>query len=155
MIHELSPRVIAYCHGLTRDLALAEDAAQEALAALVRRWRRYGPPRTPAAFVFTVARRRAFRALARRRLLAPLDDDLRVGGSDPHARTEQRSELERVLGALGLISRRDRSALLLVTVAELDYADAAAALGISLSALKMRIHRARRRLAAQLDGGNP
>jgi RNA polymerase sigma factor (sigma-70 family) len=154
LVHDLSPRVIAYCRGLTRDATLAEDAAQDALVALVRRWHRRGAPRSPEAFVFAVARRRALRAVVRRRLLAPFGvDDGPATASEPHLRAEQSSEVERVLGALRCLPRRDRSALLLIAVAELDYRDAASALGVSLPALKMRVHRARRRLAAALDGG--
>lgn len=156
MVHDLSPRVIAYCRGLTRDAVLAEDAAQDALAALVRRWRRRGEPRSPEAFVFAVARRRALRAVVRRRLLAPFAaEDAPATAPQPHVRAEQNSELERVLGAVSRLPRRDREALLLVAVAEMDYRDAASVLGVSLSALKMRVHRARRRLAAALDGGEP
>lgn len=156
MVHELSPRVIAYCRGLIRDVALAEDAAQDALAALVQRWRRKGAPRSPEAFVFAVARRRAVRAIVRRRLLAPFEAHAApVTAPQPHLRAEQSSELERVLGAVSRLSRRDREALLLVAVAEMDYRDAASVLGVSLPALKMRVHRARQRLVAALDGGAP
>ncbi len=155
MVNELSPRVVAYCRGLTRDAALAEDAAQDALVALVRRWSRRGAPDSPTAFVFAVARRRALRAVMRRRLLAPFVGDEVGAGTEPDLRAEQSSELRRVLGGLRVLSRRDRDALLLVAVAELDYREAAAVLGVSLAALKMRVHRARRRLAALLNGGAP
>lgn len=156
VVHDLSPRVIAYCRGLTRDATLAEDAAQDALAALVRRWRRSGAPRSPDAFVFAVARRRALRAVVRRRLLAPFGiDDVPAAATELQQRVDHGSELERVLGAVCRLPRRDREALLLVAVAEMDYREAASTLGVSLPALKMRVHRARRRLAAELDGGTP
>jgi DNA-binding CsgD family transcriptional regulator len=48
---------------------------------------------------------------------------------------------------------RDREALLLVATGELGLAESARVLGISLSALKMRVHRARKRLAQLLVAG--
>ena len=156
---ELAPGLLRYCLGVAADRPLAEDGAQEAMAALVTRWRRYGPPESPQAFVFTVARRRLQRALVRRRLLEPLE---RVtGGSspkpDPERRTLARADLRRALDALRDLPRGHRDALLLVAAGELDTASAARVLGISKSALKMRVHRARQRLHALLDddGGLP
>lgn len=155
VIHELAPRVLSYCHGLTRDRALAEDAAQDALVALVNRWRSRGSPESPAAFVFAIARRRALRLVIRRRLLSPFEDVIERTSDDTGRQAEQRSEVTRALAALAQLPNRDRHALLLIAVAELDYPDAAAVLGVSNAALKMRVHRARARLTALLDGGQP
>jgi len=59
----LAPRVLRYCLGRVGEVGLAEEVAQDALVALVRRWRWRGAPESPEAFVFAVARRRAFRAV--------------------------------------------------------------------------------------------
>ena len=100
-IDELAPRLLAYCHGLTRDRALAEDGAQDALAALVRRWRSGGKPQSPAAFVFAIARRRAIRALAKQRLLAPFfGTAAETLVTDAGPASESRSEPARVLRAV-------------------------------------------------------
>jgi predicted RNA polymerase sigma factor len=55
----LGPRLIGYALAGTGCLGAAEDVAQDALTALVRRWRQAGPPESPDAFVFAIARRRA------------------------------------------------------------------------------------------------
>ena len=76
IVRDLAPAVLRYSLGATGDRCLAEEVAQDALAALVGRWRRRGPPREPAAFVIAAARRRAARRMARNRveeLLTPLD----------------------------------------------------------------------------------
>ena len=65
---------------------------------------------------------------------------------DPEERTLARADLERTLGALDRLPRRHREALLLVAAGQLDTASAAGILGISRSALKMRVHRARKQL---------
>ena len=43
----LAPRLIAYALARTGCRATAEDIAQDALTALVRRWRSGGPPESP------------------------------------------------------------------------------------------------------------
>lgn len=68
----LAPRLIAYALARTGCRATAEDIAQDALTALVRRWRSAGPPESPDAYTFTIAKRRTGRAIARRALMAPL-----------------------------------------------------------------------------------
>jgi RNA polymerase sigma-70 factor (ECF subfamily) len=156
-VNDLAPRLYRYCLGRTGSPEAAEEAAQEALAALVSRWRRHGPPDSPEAFAFTVARRRALRSALRRRLLRPLAA-LVEAGREPEAdgpgleeRTEARAELARTAAALRRLPARDREALLLAAAGELGPAEAARVVGISSSAYKMRLHRARRRLHELLE----
>ena len=63
----------AYALARTGCRGMAEDVAQDALTALVPRWHTSGPPESPDAYAFAIARRRAGRALVRRALLAPVD----------------------------------------------------------------------------------
>jgi RNA polymerase sigma-70 factor, ECF subfamily len=153
-LRELAPRMLAYCLAVAGNHADAQEAAQEALAALIGRWQRKGPPDNPTAFVFAVARRRAYRAALRRRLWVSLDGhNARTSYGISQAEAEGRVELEQALAALARLRRGDRQALLLVGVAGLPLAEAALVLGISLSAMKMRLHRGRARLALELSGG--
>ena len=149
----IAPRLLAFCRGLERDGGFAEEAAQDGLAALVVRWRRRGPPDCPQAFAFAVARRRLRRAQWRRRWLGPAQNGLERSSPDasPETTALSRLRLERTLAALGRLPARDREALLAVAVGELDLETAARALGVSVSALKMRIHRARQRLKSRLE----
>jgi len=154
-VRALAPRLLRFCLGRLGGPDLAEDVAQEALSALVARWRRHGPPESPEAFAFAVARRRGSRAVFRRRLLAPLAA-LRNGhevdpGADPEARAIGRAELDRTLAAVRGLSSREREALLLVVAGELSTVQAARVLGVSPSAVKMRVHRARARLVQLLQ----
>jgi RNA polymerase sigma factor (sigma-70 family) len=147
-VRELAPRLLRYCRGRLGNPDLAEDVAQSALVALVARWRTAGPPDSPAAFVFSIARRRAWRASLRARLSQPLASlGLRHEPVvDPVQGTEARSELRRLRCALKKLSVKEREAILLVVAGELAVAEAAEALGISESALKMRLARARQKL---------
>jgi len=155
-IAELAPRVLRYANARLGDAALAEDVAQESLAALVRAWRNGGAPDSAEAFVFAIARRRAGRAAWRRKLAVPLElaFGARAATPSPEALVIARDEAARVTSALARLSSRDREAILMVAVGGLSTADAAAALGLSVSAVKMRVSRARTRLAALL-GDHP
>jgi RNA polymerase sigma-70 factor (ECF subfamily) len=155
-IAELAPRVLRYANAKLADPALAEDVAQESLAALVRACRNGGTPDSAEAFVFAIARRRAGRAAWRRRLWVPIElaSGARSGAPSPEARAIARDESDRVRHALARLPSRDREAILLVAVGGVAMADAAAALGLSLSAVKMRVSRARARLVALLEERN-
>ena len=149
----LAPRLIAYALARTGCLKTAEDVAQDALVALVRRWRQAGPPESADAFVFAIARRRAGRAVARRALTAPFDALRNAASNGPSADEAyaHRVELAIVRSALRTLSRADREALLLRTVAELSFEEIAGVVGASPAAVKMRVSRARRRLAALIE----
>ena len=153
VVADLAPRLLRYCTARTRDAAAADEIAQDSLTALIRRWQRQGPPASPGAFVFAIARRRAWRVVFARRLRTPLASvsaraDTRA---NPERRALARSECERVLEEIRRLPRRDREALLLVAAAGLDADQAADALGISATAFRMRLSRARQRLTARLQ----
>ena len=150
---DLAPRLLRYCVGTVGDPSLGEDVAQEALAALVGRWRRHGPPQSADAFVFTVARRKVHRTLWKRRLLEPLEAVFGHASPDPDPEEDalRKDDLALTLRGLDRLPAREREALVLVAGGELSTAGAAEVLGISRSALKMRVHRARQRLHAFLE----
>ena len=156
VLGDLAPRLLRYATGRTGDPGLGEEIAQETLTALVQRWQRLGPPDSPEAFAFAIARRRAGRAVVKRQLLVPLTavahhadatrnpEDLALANADSKA----------VRLALARLPRHDREALLLVVAGELRATDAARLLGISESAVRMRTLRGRRRLAGLLENGH-
>ena len=61
-------KLIAFLAARTRDVAGAEDALSEAFAAALADWPVRGVPRTPDAWLLTVARRKLIDAVRRRRL---------------------------------------------------------------------------------------
>src|ERR1700735_3025315 len=62
-------RLIAGIARVTRDIGIAEELAQEALVAALERWPEEGIPEKPAAWLMTVAKRRAIDSLRRGRML--------------------------------------------------------------------------------------
>lgn len=76
------------------------------------------------------------------------------GSADFADATERFVDADRVLAGLRRLSVRDQESLLLTCWEDLDIASAATAAGCSTTAMKVRLHRARRRLAQllALDG---
>jgi RNA polymerase sigma factor (sigma-70 family) len=148
----LTPRLIAYALGRTGCRDAAEDVAQDALTALVRRWRQSGPPSSVEAFTFAIAKRRANRFIARRAFAAPIDAIRHIARDEPGPEQsfDDRRELSVVLAALHTLSRVDREALLMRAVGGLSFEDIATVFHTSVAAVKMRVSRARRRLVTML-----
>lgn len=152
-VARLAPDLLRFCTGLTRSPVEGEEIAQESLASLVRYWRIHGPPESPTAFAYTVARRQAFRLHRRLKRFLPLDllEHRPHPAQSPEATSIKRQELEEALRALGALSMNDREALLLAADGELGVEEAARIVGVQPSAFKMRVHRARQRLCARLE----
>ena len=148
VLGDLAPRVLRYCVGYLGDRSLGEEVAQESLAALVKAWNTAGPPRNPDAFVFAIAKRRARRASFRRRLLLPVEllTNHRQRGPDPEQAAIEKDRRARLLTAIRQLPRAEREAVLLVIGDGQKIHEAAALSGVSVSAMKMRLLRARQRL---------
>ena len=67
-----SAKIVAQVARITRDLALAEDCAQDALLAALQTWPRDGMPDKPGAWLLTAARRHALDRLRHTATAAPL-----------------------------------------------------------------------------------
>lgn len=138
---------------LCGEFALAQDLTAETFArAWVARDRiRVGSVK---AYLLMIARN-LYRDVKRRPEAAVLPADVEVvdRAASPEATAGARHELHRVLQALRQISDTDREVLLMATAEGLSHQDIGAALGLSVDAVKVRVHRARVRLNAALDSG--
>ncbi|WP_192809796.1 RNA polymerase sigma factor [Actinomadura rudentiformis] len=141
-------QVLAYALRRT-DTARAEDVVAETFAAA---WRHIGKlSEEPLPWLY----RTAWNCLANERRSNARQ--VRVAGrvaaegegvvADHAAGVAENAEL---MAALGKLPARDREALLLVSWEGLDQRSAASALGCSVAAFKVRLHRARKKLAALL-----
>ena len=134
------------------DAAIADEVVADTF---LTAWRRRAdiPDGAERLWLFGVARnmiRNAKRASARSRATeARLQLAQPPQGQDPaESAAGERAKLLRA--ALGRLSEADREVLMLVAWEELSHAEAAQALGISVNAVAIRVHRARKRLAARL-----
>lgn len=116
-------------------------------------WRRLAdlPTEHPQAWLYATARHvvaNELRGRARRDRLAARAGI--PGDADVEDHADQVSEQLRVRGVLAALSAADQEVLRLTEWDGLDVAEAAIVLGCSRTALKVRLHRARRRFAARL-----
>lgn len=147
-------QVLAYCLRRCRDRADALDAAADAY---VVAWRRFGDlPDGPAALLWLFATAR--RVIANQRRSSQRQQRLRsrlrtLTVSEPSLEDLVASDEERqnVLSALDRLSEDDQELLRLTEFEQLPHADVASLLGISANAVGVRLHRARRRLAAEYE----
>lgn len=140
------------------DAERAKDVVAETFLVA---WRRLAEvPGEPLPWLFGVARRviaGQVRSDSRRRALDARLQLVAGGGgrggatsSAPGDLAEGVVERDRVLAAFGRLGERDKEVLRLVTWDELDGGGAAEVLGVSRLTFAVRLHRARRRLAAEL-----
>jgi len=121
-------------------------------------------PADPLPWLYRLARNAASNEARALRRGVRLQERARAGATTMVAGTlaasdhaERIGETDWVLAALRRLSPRDQEALLLTVWEDLDVASAAAVMGCSTAAMKVRVHRARRRLAglltrSQVDG---
>ena len=140
------PQVYRFTYYLCGRRAEAEDIAAETF---VRVWNARDDLRLPTvrAYLFAIARHLYLDGLRRRRKESGLNDSLIDPTPRPDAELEGRRELETVLELLRRLPELDRSALLLRAGHGMPYDQIAEVLGLGLSAAKVKVHRARIRLA--------
>jgi RNA polymerase sigma-70 factor (ECF subfamily) len=147
-----SERILAFCRHMLRDRDDAEDAVQTTFLQAHRALQRGVSPRHESAWLHTIAKnacRAQLRAGARRRrAVADVDLDAIPG----RALDEGEEELvQRVGGALAALPDRQRRVLLMREWRGLSVEEAAAHLGISVSATHALLHRARRSFATAIS----
>jgi RNA polymerase sigma-70 factor, ECF subfamily len=137
--------------------AAAEDITQEVFLALIRDDCGYDPERgSISAYLFGIARKLVLRYLERGRGSVELDaegEDAPVEFSvngDALADLTKREGLEALRRAVEALPRRYREVVALCDLEELDYAEAAFALGCPIGTVRSRLHRARALLLEKL-----
>ncbi|MEL7059632.1 MAG: sigma-70 family RNA polymerase sigma factor [Acidobacteriota bacterium] len=157
-------KVLAVVQRMVGDPALAEDLAQEVFVRAFSRLDTYQTGRRFSSWLLRIAHHRAIDHLRRRRPAAvPLEASSRDGEetwevleapvdeSSPARRAEVSQMRRSIDRALACLQPRDRSILLLRCQQGLSYREIADVTGQSLGAVKVRLHRARKRLAVELE----
>ena len=131
-----------------------EDLLQETLARAWRARAQFQPGTNLKAWLFTILRNTFKTSVTRTKRQVPWEDHLVDRMSQ--APDQEASLLQTDLtAALASLSGDQRAALLYVTENELSYVEAADRLGISVTALKTRVFRARKSVMAFLENGLP
>lgn len=154
----ISPRLFAFLHRRTGDRARAEDLMQQTLLQMHRARGRFHPGADVLPWMYAIARRllvddarRSGRDAARvGRIVAP---EPMLDGADARIHAEEVSR--RLTAALCAMPEAQRVAFELVKEEGLSLREAAEALGTTVTAIKLRTHRAYLALRAAVadDGG--
>lgn len=152
-----SARIVGALTRYTRDLALAEDVAQEALAEALVSWSTNGVPDKPANWLTAVGRRRAIDAFRRRAgadaryaALARQLDEAAPGADqlfDPDAIDDDRLALI-FTACHPVLSKESRLTLTLKVVGGLTTDEIARSLLLPVATVQARITRAKKTIAA-------
>jgi len=148
IVRRHNQRLFRAARAVLRSDSDAEDALQQAWLDI---YRNLGSFRGDAAFTTWATRITVNAALLQARKRPALSEAATVEtGTGPDVELE-RVEIGRVLeGCLAQLPQGNREVMVLRDVLELDTAETAAALGLSEEAVRVRLHRARAAVAAQL-----
>jgi len=152
--HELYSRyagdVYRFAYWLSGNPHDAQDITAETF---VRAWTAPGEPRLESvkAYLFTIARnlhRKQWRRTSRHEAL---DEAMADPATSPDETAVNRDEFERTMTAVHALPEIDRTVLLLRAEEDLSYEDIAAVTGLSVTAAKVKVFRARAKLVALLQ----
>ena len=145
------PALRRYARALTRDVEIADDLVQDTLVRALRSEHLFQGEevRSWLYTIMTNLNRNRRRALARRPVLMPIEDDDIAGTPESPAGTR---DIEHALASLG---EDQRSTLLLVTLEGLSYRETAEVQGVAIGTVMSRLARARAHVKAHLDGERP
>ncbi|HKB93550.1 MAG TPA: sigma-70 family RNA polymerase sigma factor [Gaiellaceae bacterium] len=151
LYRRFSTDVYRYAYGVLRNQADAEDVTQTTFMNAFRALERGEEPRAPLNWLITIAHnvcRQRFRTAARR----PLEVELNLDVAEALVADEEAPSSHDIERALGHLAFNQRAALVLREVEGRSYAEIAAVLGLTTSAVETLIFRARRALREQLEG---
>ncbi len=145
-------RIYGYAYRLTQDDALAQDVTAVAFEKALQNLHQYQPQSSVAAWLYRIAHNSAMSLHRRRKWLAPWQNwlgktELRATETAVLAQ-ERRQQLHH---ALRQLSVADRAVITLRFFEELSGSETAEILGCSPANVHVRLHRALKRLQAQLS----
>ena len=153
LIEPVIPALRRYARTFVRGAGDADDLVQDTLERAISRWHQRRSDGETRTWLFTILHNLAvnhLRRAARRGREVPLDD---AGESDVAVPSTQEDALRRddILGAVGQLPDDQRSVLLLVSIEDVTYAEAARILDIPIGTVMSRLARARARLLKLLE----
>jgi len=155
MVETFQRPVFNLCYRMLGDAAEAEDAAQETFLRAYRSIKRYDNSRPFPTWLMSIAAHYCIDQIRKRRMnIVPIEDLGYMELSDETPGPEQslgRSEEQRMVhGLLNELTPVDRAAVVMYYWYDFSYEEIAEALSLTESAVKSRLHRARRDLAKMI-----
>jgi RNA polymerase sigma-70 factor, ECF subfamily len=157
LVEEHQTHVYNLCYRMLGEPEAAEDAAQETFLRAYQNLHRYDQTRPFATWLLSIGAHYCIDRLRRRKLSAfSMDEENDDGTSfeirdtaspDPEAESVKREDRERLHTLLKDLDETDRAAVILRYWHDSSEVEIAEALNLTVSAVKSRLHRARRALA--------
>jgi RNA polymerase sigma-70 factor (ECF subfamily) len=157
LVEPLIPGLRRYARSLLKDRAAADDLTQDCLERAITRWHQRRADGDARTWLFTILHNLAIsrlRQAVRRGAHVGLDQvDERVTSRPPTQ--EDGLKHRELLHALETLPEEQRAVLLLVSVEDLSYAEAARVLDIPIGTVMSRLSRGREKLARAIEAGVP
>lgn len=156
LVELYAPRILRFGLKLCRDEQDARDVVQQTLLSLASHLGDFRGDSHLSSWLFAIARSHCIKQRTRGAAALPTEELDRAGlqvAAPEHAPDEafSREELERALdGAIRALEPAQREVLVLRDVEGLSAAEVAESLGLSVEAVKSRLHRARKALRDRL-----
>jgi RNA polymerase sigma-70 factor (ECF subfamily) len=144
--------IYRFALGMTGSREAAEEVVQETFLALIERPTGFDPARGELlSYLYGIARNRSLRAFRKLGDLAALEEDPReTEAASPLESLEAKARVEALRRAVLALPEVYREAVILCDIEELNYAQAAEALGTAVGTVRSRLHRGRTLLAQKL-----
>lgn len=166
LVEHYQTPVFNLCYRMLGEPEIAEDAAQESFLRAYQNLSRYDIQRPFATWLLSIAAHYCIDRLRRRRfaifsLDAERDDDDRptelpdMNAIDPEQEAIHREEQEGIQAALRGLDPTDRAAIVLRYWYDFSEVEIAGSLNLTVSAVKSRLHRARKAAARLLTAQSP
>lgn len=159
LLLELQPQIYRFGLRMCRHPQDAEDVLQETMLSLVKNLESYRGESKLSTWVFTIARSFCIKKRRKKKgepsAPVPLVEDVLSVASfarTQHQDLEAKESWAKVADGLARLSQEYREVLLLRDVEGLSAEETAQILGLGLSAMKSRLHRARKLLRTELQG---
>lgn len=154
LVEPLIPGLRRYARALARDAASADDLVQDCLERATGRWHQRRSDGNVRTWMYTILHNLAVNRLRqdkRRGAHVPIEA-VDQGALGRPAGQEAGLHHSDLLDAIARLPEDHRAVLLLVSVEDLSYAEAAETLGLPIGTVMSRLSRARERLRLDLAG---
>ena len=166
LVEHYQTPVFNLCYRMLGEPEAAEDAAQESFLRAYQNLSRYDRQRPFATWLLSIAAHHCIDRLRRRRFVifsldAEREDDDRPtelpdrNAADPEQEAIRREEQEGIQTALRGLDATDRAAIVLRYWYDFSEVEIAESLNLTVSAVKSRLHRARKAVARLLMAQSP
>jgi RNA polymerase sigma-70 factor, ECF subfamily len=164
LVETYQKHVYNLCYRMLGEPESAEDAAQETFLRAFQHIHRYDRKRPFATWLLSIAAHYCIDRLRRRKFpMASIDQDEEEGGFElpdadalnPELEVVHNEQREQMQGLLKRLDSVDRAAIVLRYWNDCSEAEIAEALNLTVSAVKSRLHRARRELAGLWQAETP